>query len=176
MIYRLEPDKLDESSIQVFIKVIQRRPVTKALIVGGGTLLDGYVNAVHSIGMAENATFTGYVRYKDLTEQYRKMSIFVAPVWKESFGHVSPLAMNLGIPVVGYDVGGLPEIIGDEELMAPAGDVDRLADIIVELLEDPVKRKKIGLSNRERAQKLFSIESMTDAYERLYREALGASQ
>jgi len=173
MVYRLELDKLDESSIEVFIKVIQRRPKTKALIVGGGTLFETYVKAVHSSGVANNVTFTGYVPYENLAELYRKMSIFVAPVWKESFGHVSPLAMNLGIPVVGYDVGGLPEIIGDRELMAASGDADRLADIIVELLEDPIKRKKIGSCNRERAQKLFSVESMVNAYHRLYQETLG---
>src|SRR5439155_21414171 len=133
MVYRLEPDKLDEGSIDVFIKVIHRCPETKALIVGGGTFLDIYKMKTYSTRVAQNVTFTGYVPYLELPALYQRMSIFVAPVWKESFGHVTPLAMNLGIPVVGYNVGGLPEIVRDNTLLAPAGDSDRLSQIIIDL-------------------------------------------
>src|SRR3990172_12831701 len=98
------------------------------------------------------------------------MSIFVAPVWKESFGQVSPFAMNLGIPVVGYRVGGLVEIVDDESLLAPPGDSDALADIIIGLLDDPARCQQIGERNNARAQKSYSVEAMTGAYRALYAE------
>ena len=100
------------------------------------------------------------------------MAIFVAPVWKESFGQVAPMAMNFGLPVAGYDVGALSEILGSAETLAPVGDSQRLAAIILDLLENRRRREKLGARNRTRAQTLFSMESMVAAYRQLYRELL----
>ncbi len=173
MVYRLEADKLDEHAMDVFIKVVRRRPGTRVLIVGGGTFLNRYQAAARTSGAGDAFTFTGYVSYDRLPALYEKMSIFVAPVWKESFGQVSPFAMHMGMPVAGYDIGALSEIIGDSELLAPCGDSDRLAEIIVRLLDDRPRRLEIGRRNRARADAKFSIESMISSYKDLYRSLLG---
>lgn len=170
MVYRLESDKLNEAAIDVFIEVVKRRPGTKALIVGGGTFLEPYKKAVHDAGVMDSFEFTGYVPYEDLPLLYEQMSIFVAPVWKESFGQVSPFAMNMDLPVVGYDIGALSEIIGTKELLAPLGNSKRLAEIIIDLLDDREKRLSIGRLNRDRAQQLFSIDVMVESYQKLYTE------
>lgn len=172
MVYRLEGDKLNEYSIDVFIKVVQRRKKTKALIVGGGRYLEAYQNTVRQAGVNDAFTFTGYVSYEDLPMLYEQMSIFVAPVHTESFGQVSSFAMSMGIPVVGYNVGALAEIIGDCSLLAPPGDSDTLAAIIIELLDNRERRLNIGALNRQRAQQLFSVEAMVNSYSRLYEETL----
>ncbi len=174
MVYRLESDKLSPQSIDVFVKVAQRRPRTRVIIVGGGTYLEPYRQAVRAAGVADNFEFTGYVEYAKLPALYERMSIFVAPVWKESFGQVSPFAMNLGIPVVGYKVGGLVEIVDDESLLAPPGDSDALADVIIGLLDDPARCQHIGDRNCARARQSYSVEAMTSAYRVLYAELMEA--
>jgi len=173
MVYRLEPDKLNEQSIDAFIKVAQRRPQTKVIIVGGGTLLDVYRRAAKEAGVERNFIFTGYVDYSKLPELYEQMTIFVAPVWKESFGQVSSFAMSMGIPVIGYNVGGLTEIVDDASLLAEAGDSDELAALAMQLLDDPERCRRIGARSRDRALALFSLEAMLDAYRRVYGELLG---
>lgn len=172
MVYRLEEDKLSPQAIEVFIKVVIRRPSTKVLIVGGGTLLRTYQKAVRRAGVSKAFRFTGYVSYEELPPLYEEMGVFVAPVWKESFGHVSVLAMNYGIPVVGYDVGGLAEILGTREWLAPPGNDDRLADMIINLLRDPAKSSSIGIANKQRAQDKFSVEAMIESYRELYAKLL----
>ena len=169
MVYRLERDKLNESSINVFIEVVKRRKGTKALIVGGGSLMENYRSSVISAGLMEYFLFTGYVAYNDLPEYYKKMSVFVAPVHRESFGQVTPFAMNMNIPVAGYQVGALSEIIDDDLLLANPGDYTKLADIIIELLDDPEKRFRIGTTNHHRA-KMFSVEVMINRYQEIYDE------
>jgi glycosyltransferase involved in cell wall biosynthesis len=171
MVYRLERDKLDPQSIDVFIKVAKQRHQTRVLIVGGGTLLKIFKDKVRSQRLSELFTFTGYVSYQELPALYEQISIFVAPVSRESFGQVSTFAMNMGIPVVGYDVGALAEIIDDKELLARPRHSDRLADIIVDLLDNRQKRLCIGNRNHERAQSMFSVEAMVRRYGELY-EAL----
>jgi glycosyltransferase involved in cell wall biosynthesis/2-polyprenyl-3-methyl-5-hydroxy-6-metoxy-1,4-benzoquinol methylase len=171
-VYRLEPDKLNEHSIDVFIRVLQSRPDSRALIVGGGSYLKPYRIAVRRAGLANRVTFTGYVPYHQLPALYERMSVFVAPVWKESFGQVVPFAMNMGVPVVGYAVGALPELIDDPSLLAPVGDAEQLTSIIVRLLDDPAARERIAGRNRQQAQERFSVASMIDAYAKIYREVL----
>lgn len=173
MVYRLEDDKLTEQSIEVFIKVVKRRPNVRVLIVGGGRYLAPYKRSVESHGVMKAFRFTDYVPYEELPSLYQDMSLFVAPVWKESFGHVSVLAMNYGIPVVGYNVGALAEITGHPELLALPGDSDRLAEIIVALLQDREKRQALGRENQKRAQAHFSVEAMIARYSELYESVLG---
>ncbi len=170
MVYRLEGDKLRDDSIEVFIEVVKRRPKTQAYIVGGGSFLEPYKNRVASEGLSGNFVFTGYIPYEQLPAYYRKFSLFVAPVWKESFGQVSPFAMNMEIPVVGYDVGALSEILGGRECLGK--DRFELVEIIVALLNDRKRRIEIGKQNRERVQRLFSVEVMVENYRRLYMELL----
>jgi 2-polyprenyl-3-methyl-5-hydroxy-6-metoxy-1,4-benzoquinol methylase/glycosyltransferase involved in cell wall biosynthesis len=168
MVYRLESDKLNSSSIDVFIKVALHRPATRCLIVGDGSLKPVFEKAVMEAGVADNFVFTGYVTYQDLPNYYRQMSVFVAPVWKESFGQVSSFAMNMGLPVVGYSVGAIPAIIGDEGLVIDFGDSVALADLIIRLLDDRQQRLEIGLRNYIKAQAEYSVAAMVKGYSDLY--------
>lgn len=170
MVYRLGYDKLNQHSIDVFIKTVQKRPQTKAIIVGGGPQYEYYVDKVKKAGVYGNFVFTGYVPYVDLPEWYKKFTIFVAPVWQESFGQVSPFAMSMGMPVAGYDIGALNEIIDNNSLLAKSDDSDALSDILVGLLDDYDKCVKIGRTNQKRAQALFGVQKMVDDYYALYEE------
>jgi glycosyltransferase involved in cell wall biosynthesis len=173
MVYRLQPDKLNENSIDVFIEVVKRRPQTKVVIVGGGYYMSAYRRKAAEAGVKSAFTFTDYVGYRDLPGYIAQMSIFVAPVHSESFGQVSPFAMGMGIPVAGYNVGALGEILGSDELLAPPGDSIRLAEIIAELLDDRQRRIRIGSHNQQRAQELFSVVTMVGDYGQLYEDLLG---
>ena len=168
MVYRLEKDKLNENAIVPFILTVQKRPQTKVLIVGGGSLLESYKATVKKAGLTHAFEFTGYVSYETLPLFYSRMSVFIAPVWKESFGQVSPFAMSMGVPVVGYDVGAISEIVGDKSLLAPAGDAEALSDIVVHILDTDELRKRVGEQQQARAHSLFSIQSMIAQYANLY--------
>lgn len=173
MVYRLERDKLREDAMLPFIVAVKKRPQTRILVVGGGELLSVFQRAVKKAGVEDNFEFTGYVSYSDLPDIYRRMSIFVAPVWKESFGQVSAFAMNMGIPVCGYDIGAIGEIVEDRSLVVPEGDAKALANVIIRLLESPQERKRIGQQHHLRAQACFSVEAMAKAYSSLYSELTG---
>jgi glycosyltransferase involved in cell wall biosynthesis len=170
MVYRLERDKLNEQTIEVFIELLKIRPQTKVLIVGGGSLMKPYQQAVAAAGFSSSVTFTGYVAYADLPAYYQRMRVFVAPVHRESFGQVTPFAMHMGLPVAGFRIGALPEIIGEESLLAPPGEAVQLARLLVALLDDPSRCRRLGEQNRQRAAARFSVESMISSYQTIYSE------
>lgn len=170
MVYRLERDKLNEESIEPFILIAKKRPQTKVLIVGGGSLLLPFQQAVKDAEVEAQFEFTGYVEYDTLPDYYHRMSLFIAPVWKESFGQVSPFAMNMRVPVIGYDIGAISEIVNSKDMLAPGGDAERLADIAVELLNNDELRAKMGREHQQRAEEHFSVQAMIEAYAGLYAE------
>lgn len=78
--------------------------------------------------------------------------------------------MGMGIPVVGYNVGGLPEMLGSGEFFTD--DRAGLVGLIINLLNDREKRIEIGRLNLKRAQEMFSVEAMIAQYDRLYESVL----
>jgi len=172
MVYRMDGDKINERAMEPFIKAVKKRPQTKVLIVGGGEQLGLFQQRVAEAGVAAQFTFTGYVAYERLAALYQQLAIFVAPVYSESFGQVTPFAMNMGIPVAAYNVGALEEILANPEVLAPGEDAEALSEIIVGLLNDPERREQIGAFNKARANELFTVETMVEAYRKTYQEVL----
>ncbi|AHJ96399.1 glycosyltransferase family 4 protein [Hymenobacter swuensis] len=168
MVYRLDNDKLNERAIEPFIRAVQKRPRTKVLIVGGGQFLELFQQKVAAAGVESQFTFTGYVAYEKLADLYRQMAVFVAPVFSESFGQVTPFAMNMGIAVAAYNMGALEEILDNPTVLAPGDDAEALSDIIVDLLNDPVRRAEVGAHNRQRALDLFTVQTMNASYRAVY--------
>ena len=170
MVYRLEDDKLNRDSIDVFIEIVKRRPQTKVYIIGGGRLLEPFIERTEQHGVRENFRFTGYVSYETLPGWYDRFSIFIAPVWKESFGQVAPFAMCKRAVVAGFAIGALPEILGNEETLGRT--VAEAADIVVGLMDDPDRLHIIGDLNRARALAMFDVSVMTARYEAIYQTLL----
>ncbi|RPJ45362.1 MAG: N-acetyl-alpha-D-glucosaminyl L-malate synthase BshA [Candidatus Latescibacterota bacterium] len=101
--------------------------------------------------------------------------ILLLPSTVESFGLVALEAMACGVPVIGYDGGGLPEVVrsGTDGLLAPLGDLERMIEMTRELLQNPMRRKKMGEAARVRAATEFSTDKVTTEYENMYRRVLG---
>jgi glycosyltransferase involved in cell wall biosynthesis len=170
MVYRLEPDKLNEASIEPLITVVKRRPETRAIIVGDGALFSHFRGRVAEERLLDRFEFTGAVPYSELPSQYARFRVFVAPVWQESFGQVVPFAMSMGLAVAGNRVGALSEILGDSSLLAETP--DELAGHVLRLLTDRDAIDAVGRRNRALAGAAFSVERMAVDYLDVYRSVI----
>jgi glycosyltransferase involved in cell wall biosynthesis len=81
-----------------------------------------------------------------------------------------------GIPVAGYAVAGVPEVVvdGATGFLVPPGDVDGLAERVVKLLGDDKGRRMIGESARTRCIGRFDIRTVAPRYLSLYKEMLSS--
>ncbi|MBK8229909.1 MAG: glycosyltransferase family 4 protein [Candidatus Eisenbacteria bacterium] len=101
--------------------------------------------------------------------------VVVVPSREEGFGLVALEAMALGAAVVATAVGGLPELIRDEEsgLLVPPGRSDLLAAAIARLADDPGLAQRLGAAAQVEAER-FGIEAMLGAYRDLYGLLIGS--
>jgi mannosyltransferase len=101
-------------------------------------------------------------------------SILVAPSRGEGFGLVALEAAERGRAAIVSDVGGLPEIVADGETgsVVGAGDVEALAEAIVQLASDPDRTRAYGSAARRRALELFSSDAAADGVAAVYRDLL----
>ena len=100
--------------------------------------------------------------------------VFLLPSELESFGLSALEAMACGVPVVGSDAGGLPEVVKHTEtgFLLPVGDVEGMASRTIEILKDEERRREMGRAGRLRAESLFGAERIVTEYERAYEEVL----
>jgi len=78
-------------------------------------------------------------------------------------------AMAMEKPVVATDVGGVAELVGGIESLAPAGDAKALADAMLALMRKSTEdRLEIGRAARNRIQDKFNIETRVGDWEKLY--------
>jgi glycosyltransferase involved in cell wall biosynthesis len=175
MVYRLDRDKLDETAIEIFIGVAKKDSLISCYIIGDGYYLKNYKDRVKQEGLEKQIIFTGMIEYAKLPDYYKKISTFVAPVHDESFGQVVPFAMGMGLAVAGYTTGALPEILGSRETLVQHGNIEALANIILDLINNGQKREEIGRKNQLRANQQFSVEQMIDRYRMLYKSVIEQS-
>ena len=168
MIYRLENDKLDKDAIELFLAIAERRPKTRIVIIGDGSLFAHFRSRVEQEGRLSQFEFTGYVPYEDLPAQLTRFRTFVAPVRQESFGQVVPFAMRAGLAVAGYNVGAIPEILGSTQTLGKT--LAETAELVTALLDDPKRIAALGERNRTIALERFSVEDMAVRYFQLYRD------
>ena len=107
---------------------------------------------------------------RELAFLYAACDCFALPSLWEPFGIVFVEAMASGKPVVGTDVGGIPEIVenGKSGFLIPVRNSRTLAEKIVFLLQNPSQARKMGLEGRKTALKKFTWEETAKGYEKLY--------
>lgn len=103
----------------------------------------------------------------DVRPLYARAALLVLSSRHEGLPNVVLEAMASGLPVVATDVGGLAEIVKDglTGRLVPAGDPERLALALAEVLGRPERRAAMGAAARRRAVAGFSMEAMVKAHE-----------
>jgi glycosyltransferase involved in cell wall biosynthesis len=106
---------------------------------------------------------------------YSAADVFVCPSLQEAFGQTALEAMACGTPVVGFAVGGIPDIVrhGVSGLLVPPQDVVALRAAIVDLLRDAAGRAEMSVNCRRIAVEEYTLEAQARRYIELY-ERVGA--
>ncbi|MCO6494269.1 MAG: glycosyltransferase [Bacteroidetes bacterium] len=114
----------------------------------------------------------GFIKSKSqMVHWYRKAKVFVIPSIEDNLPNTVVESLSCGTPVVGFDVGGIKEMITDKKngCLVPAKDHKQLADGIKYVLEN---YSELSKSAREFAEQNFSYSSISAQYKELYKQLL----
>lgn len=172
---RHEPIKGLEVFLAAVRDLLQERPEwrqrIRVIMAGDGPthqkceeLRDGY-------GLQEIIELPGTV--EDVPTLLGQFDFFVQPSLNEGISNTVLEAMASGLPVIATSVGGNPELVREdrEGRLIPPNDSSALTAAILAYLDDPVLRQRHRQGGRERVRQFFSINKMTDNYERLYEQS-----
>jgi glycosyltransferase involved in cell wall biosynthesis len=142
------------------------------VLAGDGFERPELARLAQELGIGEDVTFLGWVPNSALPPYYRAAAVSVIPSLEEGFGIPAAEAMGCEVPVVASDAGGLPEVVEDgvTGLVVPRGDVPALASAIGSLLEDPDRRRRMGVAGRRRAVEYFDWDRTAEQFEQVYHD------
>jgi glycosyltransferase involved in cell wall biosynthesis len=149
--------------------VIRERPAIHFLAAGDGYLLPEMKKLAKELGITANFTFTGF--QSDIGKYLASIDIFVLASRKEGLGTSVLDAQAVGLPVIATKTGGIPEIISDgvNGILVEPGNPGKLAAAILNLADNPKRRKQLGDKAKETVQN-FSIEKTVEKNIMVYKE------
>ena len=140
-------------------------------IAGDGPLRAELERFVDGHGLRDRVTFTGHLAGPDLARQYREAAFVALPSeWYENAPVAALEAFAHGKPVVGSNLGGIPELVenGRTGRLFPAGDADALRECLAATWNDRAARGEMGAAARRRVVAEFSAERHAEALLELY--------
>jgi glycosyltransferase involved in cell wall biosynthesis len=163
---------MEEKGLDVLLRaysiVEAKMPDTNLIIVGKGHLRASLEDQASKLGL-ENVIFTGFVSDSLLKQAYASSDLFVLP----SYAEIQPLvlleALAMGLPAIGTNVGGVPEMIieGQNGYVLEPGDHEGLAERTIRILNDDKLREEFS-RNSLRMARSHDIDKSADKLERLY--------
>ncbi|MGO4374731.1 N-acetyl-alpha-D-glucosaminyl L-malate synthase BshA, partial [Paenibacillus sp. MCAF20] len=134
-ISNFRPVKRVGDVIDIFAKVAEKMPA-KLMLVGEGPELTKIQCKIKNMGLEDRVVFLG--KQEDVAQVISLADVLLLPSEKESFGLVALEAMACGVPTIGSNAGGIPELVthGETGFLSPIGDVESMAENAIRLLQD----------------------------------------
>lgn len=157
--------------VKVFAK-IKENIKAKLLLVGDGPEMTIICKLVNDLNLREHVLFLG--KQDNLEELYSISDLMLLLSEKESFGLVALEAMACGVPCIGTNIGGIPEVIIDHEngFICELGDVDNIADKALSLLLDEKLHQEFSKNAMNSVHERFMSNKIVDQYENIYYKLL----
>ena len=165
-----------EKEVRVTLEVARLLAVKKLpihfWIIGDGPLGDSLRAASRDL---DNVEFLGH--RSDIGNYLAAADVLMHPSRSEAFGSVIVEAMQHNVAVIASRVGGIPEVVSDNEtgLLIDIADVSAFSAALERLCVDPATRTRLAEAGCQRAE-FFSLQKMTERYLELYHEILASHQ
>lgn len=179
---RFVPEKGLLTLLQALTKLPLDKP-WKLLLLGRGPLQEEIIkiasenNIQNRVILVESVPHNEVANYINLmgtlllpSETTYKFKTLTSVGWKEQFGHVLIEAMACRVPVIGSNSGEIPYVIGDAGLVFPEGDVQALANCLLQLMEKPDLTQELGEKGYQKAMVKYTNKALAQEQYDFYQE------
>lgn len=138
-------------------------------IVGSGNYEDALRKKCFDLSLTSVVDFKGFCPREELPELYAKSDAFILTSRSEAFGNVFAEAMSCGLPVIGADIGGIPDLIKEQNgILVKPGDIDGIKNAIIKLKDSQQLREQMGRASRDIIMKNHRWSKITEKFLELY--------
>lgn len=161
------------TTIDAFKDVLSHVPDGHLIMIGIGKLWEPAQRHVRELGIAHAVTFLEWMPNQELPGVFASVDILVHPSepfkgWEEQYGWTMLQAEASGLPVISTNIGAIGEAVidGVTGLLVPYRDVSALAQAMITLAHDPVRRKQMGLAGRRHILEQYSHAKVAERMEK----------
>jgi N-acetyl-alpha-D-glucosaminyl L-malate synthase BshA len=166
-ISNFRPVKRVRDVVQIFARVIERVPSILVMVGDGPDRVHAEAEA-RDLGVEDRVFFLGKI--DTVAPLLAAADLFLLPSQSESFGLSALEALASGVPVIGSEAGGLPEVVRDGEtgVLCAVGDVDGMAHAAIDLLRDRARWHDMSRLAADDARVRFAMDDVVEQYESFY--------
>lgn len=173
VIAQLIPRKGHRYLLEVMPPLLARFPELQVVLFGQGPLREELEAYVTERGLGGAVHFAGF--RNDMPRILPCLDLVVHPALMEGLGVSLLQAAAAGLPIVGARAGGIPEIVhhGENGYLVEPGNTKQLYNAVSELLIQTELRREFGAAGRNLVERDFSVGTMVERYNLLYKEIVG---
>jgi N-acetyl-alpha-D-glucosaminyl L-malate synthase BshA len=170
-ISNFRPVKRVRDVVGIFARVRAEIPSVLVMVGDGPDRVHAEAEA-RELGVGDRVFFLGKI--EAVAPLLSAADLFLLPTQSESFGLSALEALASGVPVIGTNAGGLPEVVRDGETgaLCAVGDVDGMAAAAIEILRDRNRWKAMSTLASRDARERFAMDDVVEQYESFYDLAL----
>jgi N-acetyl-alpha-D-glucosaminyl L-malate synthase BshA len=157
--------------VKIFAGVNEQIP-SWLVMVGDGPDRAEAEDEMRKLGVEGRVHFLGKI--DNVAPLLASADLFLPPSSSESFGLSALEALATGVPVVGTNAGGVPEVVRDGEtgILCPVGDVEGMTRAAISILGDHARWQSMSELGAADARARFSLDEIVSKYEHLYTTSL----
>jgi N-acetyl-alpha-D-glucosaminyl L-malate synthase BshA len=166
------PVKRPADCVEILAKVKKDYPKVRLVMVGDGPERSAVSYRAGQLGVRDDTIFVG--KQANIAEYLGVSDVFLLPSELESFGLAALEALACELPVIATRIGGIPEVVTDNETgyLSDIGDTEKMSADTLKLLNDEEMRRAFGERGREQAVERYGTEKIIPQYIAFYEKIM----
>ena len=170
-ISNFRPVKRVRDVVRVFARIHEQISSVLVMVGDGPDRVHAEAEA-RELGVEDRVFFLGKI--ETVAALLSAADLFLLPTQSESFGLSALEALASGVPVIGTDAGGLPEVVrnGLTGALCAVGDTEGMAAAAIDILRDRDRWQEMSVLAARDARERYAIDDVVEQYESFYDLAL----
>jgi glycosyltransferase involved in cell wall biosynthesis len=168
---RLSWEKDHKNLVAAMPEILKQYPDAEMIFAGDGPLRGEIEAQIKNLGLYGKIKLLGKLPHKSALEEVAKSDVSICPSLAEGLGITFIEAQALGVPVIGTNVGGIPDVIEDGKtgLLIQPGSKDAITGAVIKIFSMPAEEKAAMIeAEKSGAKKKFDWKNIADNIEKIY--------
>ena len=140
-------------------------------IIGEGNYENELKNMCRELGLSNIVTFLGFCPRNNIPSYFWQSDAFILLSLAEAFGNVIAEAMACGLPIIGANQGGIPDLVGEDNgILVEPENISQIKSAILLIKNNKDLRIRMGKVNAEKIKRNYNWGKIAEDYKDIYKK------